>query len=89
MAKRCIHDLLTEQCVDCAPVSEGLVRFVYTTKGGTVFHRSSHCKALDEGQEYALSLGQETHPRRRVALTKATSEGRGACAYCFWDYHPT
>ncbi|MFE1176854.1 hypothetical protein [Streptomyces sp. NPDC058773] len=88
MSERCIHDLVVQQCVDCAPVPEGLVKFVYVTAGGEVFHRLSGCKALEEGQEYALSMGMETHPRRRVALAEATGEGRGACAYCFWDYQP-
>ncbi|MCZ1008155.1 hypothetical protein [Streptomyces lydicus] len=74
--------------MDCAPVPEGLVKFVYVTAGGEVFHRSSACKALDEGQEYALDLGMKIHPRRRVALAEAVGEGRGACAYCFGDYRP-
>ncbi|MGW6054997.1 hypothetical protein [Streptomyces sp. NPDC055189] len=83
-----MHDLVVQQCVDCASVPEGLVKFVYITAGGAVFHRSPACKALEEGQEYAMDMGMETHPRRRVVLAEATGEGRGACAYCFWDYTP-
>ncbi|KIX79083.1 hypothetical protein ACIA6E_19445 [Streptomyces sp. NPDC051815] len=88
MDERCVHDLVVSYCVDCAPVPEGMVRFVYVTAGGEVFHRSSACRALEEGQEYARSLGLENHPRRRVALAEATADGRGACAHCFRDYRP-
>ncbi|WEV27096.1 hypothetical protein OYE22_19255 [Streptomyces sp. 71268] len=89
MSERCMHDMVVEQCVDCAPAPEGLVKHVFVTAGGSVFHRSSGCKALREGQHYALRLGMENHPPRRVALAEARGEGRGACAYCFWDYQPT
>ncbi|MFG2139495.1 hypothetical protein [Streptomyces sp. NPDC048650] len=88
MDERCVHDLIVQQCVDCAPVPQGLTKFVHTTAQGQVFHRSSACKALQEGQEYAARLGMELHSPRRIPLATARAEGRGACAYCFWDYRP-
>jgi hypothetical protein len=78
--------MITEWCPDCAPAPQGMPKFVFTTAGGQVFHRSSTCKALREGQEYAIRLGMETHPPRRVSLAAARAEGRGECAYCFRAY---
>lgn len=79
---RCIHDLPPEQCVDCKPPPVGLPRQVVTTAGGSVFHRSSDCRALQEGQAYAARLGQVVHPPRRESPHAARSRGREACAVC-------
>ncbi|BDM66588.1 hypothetical protein HEK616_00750 [Streptomyces nigrescens] len=88
MAERCVHELVVEQCVDCAPAPRGLTKFVYTTAQGQVYHRVPGCKALLEGQRYAERLGLEIHDVRRVALAVARAEGRGACSYCLWGYRP-
>jgi hypothetical protein len=86
--ERCKHDLPAGQCTDCAPVPRGLVPRVAVTRGGSVFHRSAACEALNEGQDRARRFGQEIHDVRTVALSAAMAQGRGACVVCFPGYRP-
>ncbi|MFF3762965.1 hypothetical protein ACFYYR_02565 [Streptomyces sp. NPDC001922] len=87
--ERCVHELVVGQCTECAPVPRGLTRRVFTTQGGSVFHRTTACEALYDGQRKAQRFGRETHTPRNVALSVAQAEGRGACIPCFPDYRPS
>ncbi|AIA04174.1 hypothetical protein DC74_3683 [Streptomyces noursei] len=51
-----------------------------------MFHRSSTCKALADGQEYAASEGMTTHPRLPVSLKKAKAKGRKPCGFCLQGF---
>ncbi|GGS97678.1 hypothetical protein GCM10010156_64840 [Planobispora rosea] len=61
---------------------------MYTSKGGSVFHRSASCEALLEGQRKAARFGQQIHEPRPVPLRQAQAEGRGACIPCFPNFVP-
>lgn len=86
--ERCKHELLPGHCLDCAPVPEGLTPRVVTTDGGAVFHRSTGCAALSDGQRKARRWGKDVHDPRNIALSEALSQGRGACLVCFPAYRP-
>jgi hypothetical protein len=55
------------------------------TAGGTVFHRSTKCAALLEGQGYARAKGLNVHDAHTVPLTEVLG-ARGACEACFPGY---
>ncbi|GAA2239804.1 hypothetical protein GCM10010430_21430 [Kitasatospora cystarginea] len=77
------------QCGHCKPVPRGLCASVYTTRGGSVFHRSESCEALHDGQRRAARFGREVHTPERVPVADAMARGRGACIRCFPGYRPT
>jgi hypothetical protein len=85
---RCPHDLIVGQCVDCAPVPAGLPRRVYRTAGGTVFHQSTGCSVLLDGQRSAAARGLRTHPAVAMPVREALAAGLGACLVCFPYYRP-
>ncbi|ARF53080.1 hypothetical protein [Streptomyces gilvosporeus] len=87
--ERCLHDLVVGQCTECAPVPRGLTARVFVTKGGSVFHRTTGCGALRDGQRKARRFGRDTHDPLQVALSVALTDGRGACIPCFPLYRPS
>ncbi|MGW2373406.1 MULTISPECIES: hypothetical protein [Kitasatospora] len=87
--ERCDHGLIVGQCGHCKPVPPGLTASVWTTRGGSVFHRSVACDALADGQARAARTGRDVHQPTRVALADAMAQGRGACIPCFPGYRPT
>ncbi|MEU7489073.1 hypothetical protein [Streptomyces sp. NPDC042319] len=87
--ERCVHELVVGQCTDCAPVPRGLSARVFITGGGSVFHRSTACEGLLEGQRKARRFGLENHTPENIALAVALEKGKGACILCFPDYRPT
>ncbi|MEV8478108.1 hypothetical protein [Streptomyces sp. NPDC051173] len=87
--ERCVHDLVVGQCTECAPVPRGLTGRVFITQGGSVFHRTTDCEALHDGQRKARRFGRDTHDPRDVALPVAMADGHGACIPCFPAFHPS
>ncbi|MEU9080104.1 hypothetical protein AB0D22_36200 [Kitasatospora sp. NPDC048538] len=87
--ERCDHGLIVGQCGHCKAVPRGLTASVWTTRGGSVFHRSVACEALADGQARAARFRKEVHEPTRVALADAMAQGRGACIRCFPAYRPT
>ena len=86
--ERCVHEMVAGQCTMCAPVPKGLSAWVYITQGGKVFHRTTGCEALYDGQRKAVRSGRDTHTPRRVPLTDV-QEKRGPCVDCFPAHHPS
>lgn len=86
-SRRCLHDLLPDQCAYCQSPPAGLTERVVTTAGGDVFHRTTSCRALREGQRKARQRGQEPHEPATLPLGHVLSE-RSPCIPCFPDYAP-
>ncbi|WP_190082727.1 hypothetical protein [Streptomyces longisporoflavus] len=85
--KRCVHEMLVEQCTECAPPPDGLPSHVFVTAGGSVFHRTTRCAGLLDGQRQAGRQGKEIHTPERKPLAEA--RGRfGACLICCQGYRP-
>ncbi|MFI8453731.1 hypothetical protein [Streptomyces erythrochromogenes] len=87
--QRCDHGLIVGQCGHCKPVPHGLTAYVWTTRGGSVFHRTVACEALADGQTRAARFGRDVHQPTRSALADAMAQGRGACIPCFPAYRPS
>lgn len=85
--EQCPHDLPFGQCALCAPVPPGLTARVWITKGGAVYHRTTYCEALRDGQRKARRLGLEIHEPQNVPSSEVNE--RGACIVCFPDYRPS
>jgi len=86
--EQCKHGLSVDQCGYCQQPPPGLTGRVVITQAGRVFHRTTSCAALQDGQRYAARLGQEVHDPVVVALSAAQSAGRAVCPACFPNYRP-
>ncbi|WP_196942800.1 hypothetical protein [Streptomyces sclerotialus] len=67
----------------------GLSARVFITRGGSVFHRSTACDGLRDGQRKARRFGKENHTPENIALSVAMAKGKGACILCFPDFRPS
>lgn len=67
---------------------EGLTPRVVITRGGQVFHRTTACGLLRDGQRFAKHLGQETHDPVIVPPAEAPANGRAAGTARFPHYKP-
>jgi len=56
---------------------------VFTTEGGSCYHRTPSCKLLIEGQPYAERLGLNVHDPVPTPLRIAESNGHVTCSHCF------
>ncbi|WP_326690833.1 AAA family ATPase [Streptomyces sp. NBC_01795] len=86
--ERCVHEMVVGQCTVCAPAPKGLSAWVYITRGGSVFHRTTGCEALYDGQRKAVRSGRDTHAPQHIPLADV-QEKRGPCVICFPAHRPS
>lgn len=79
---RCKHDFLIDQCADCRPAPPGIPPRVFITSAGQVFHGTSTCRGLLEGQAKARYYGHNPRDARQVPLSEARAHGLAACTVC-------
>jgi hypothetical protein len=80
---RCSHGEIAAYCADCRLAKKGLPQRVWITRAGSVFHKTSSCEGILDGQRYALKKGLNTYDPSQVALPVALAKDRGACGVCF------
>ncbi|GAA4599199.1 hypothetical protein GCM10023107_47610 [Actinoplanes octamycinicus] len=79
---RCVHDLITRQCWQCRPSAGTRPERVAVTSGGSVFHLSEGCAALNHGWRRIERRGGVQSDLTWVPTVDAITAGRGACEVC-------
>jgi hypothetical protein len=82
-ASRCVHEMSIESCALCGSARGSAARQVVISGGGQVFHSSSACDLLREGQEKVIRRGGQVEKIDRVPYTEALYIGREPCRGCY------